>query len=264
MKLTQEIDLDKKYTHTNNFSRTNKTNNFNQNYYQSVENNMSKVHSSLPKCDHYSTLDRERRISEKSELNEKFEKSEKNDKYVKLEKKSSISQNNIDEFEDFKKEIQIPLGNNIFSDFESIPKNHLSPNDKDIEIPSHLMNMDMDMIDMALNEMNLSRCEIEKEKVEPKEKLEPKDPTYFNYSVKSFNDSDILDRQNLDLSQIEKKEEKNNQSMFETLGKTKTLRKPPIPALNNLYQKADKQFLNRIQNILKNKETKKLNYASSE
>lgn len=245
MKLTQEIDLDKKYSHASNLIITTvKKNNHYPINSDSVENFAQIKHTqALPKSDHYSTLDKERRISEK------------NDKI------SSLIRKNFDGIEDFNKKIRVPLENNSFLDFESIPKSPIYPNDREIEIPSHLMNMDMDMIDKALNDMDISRCEIEKEKLDKKE---TKDPTYFNYSIKSFNDSDILDRQNLDLSHIEKKEEKFNQSMFETLGKSKTLRKPPIPALNNLYQKADKKFLNRIQNILKNKETKKLNYASSE
>jgi hypothetical protein len=55
-----------------------------------------------------------------------------------------------------------------------------------------------------------------------------------------------------------------NQSMFESLKKKEKPRRPPIPALNNLYKTADKNFLNKIQKILKNKDTKRLSYASSE
>jgi hypothetical protein len=55
-----------------------------------------------------------------------------------------------------------------------------------------------------------------------------------------------------------------NQSMFETVKRPLNFKKPPSPALNKLYKNADKNFLNRIQNILKKKEDKKLSYATSE
>ena len=56
--------------------------------------------------------------------------------------------------------------------------------------------------------------------------------------------------------------DKKNNSMFE---KPKlNLKKPPVPEFNNLYKKADKNFLKRIQNILKNNENKSFNYLSSE
>jgi hypothetical protein len=55
-----------------------------------------------------------------------------------------------------------------------------------------------------------------------------------------------------------------NQSMFETMKRPLNFKKPPSPALNKLYKNADKNFLNRIQNILKKKDNKKLSYATSE
>lgn len=56
--------------------------------------------------------------------------------------------------------------------------------------------------------------------------------------------------------------EKVNHSMIE---KPKlNLKKPPIPEFNNLYKKADKNFLKKIQNILKKNESKSFNYLSSE
>lgn len=63
----------------------------------------------------------------------------------------------------------------------------------------------------------------------------------------------------------ESSEKKNqNQSMFESFKRKEKPKKPPIPAPYNLYKTADKNFLNKIQKILKNKESKKLTYASSE
>jgi len=56
--------------------------------------------------------------------------------------------------------------------------------------------------------------------------------------------------------------EKVNQSYIE---KPKlNLKKPPVPEFNNLYKKADKNFLKKIQNILKKNESKSFNYLSSE
>jgi hypothetical protein len=60
-----------------------------------------------------------------------------------------------------------------------------------------------------------------------------------------------------------KGENKVNNSMMENLKKSHS-KKPPHPGFSNLYKNTDKNFLNKIQRILKNKDTKKLNYASSE
>lgn len=67
------------------------------------------------------------------------------------------------------------------------------------------------------------------------------------------------------IDEIERKDnERQNLSLIENLKSKNNMKKPPIPALNNLYKNADKNFLNRIQNILKNKPSKKLNYQSSD
>jgi hypothetical protein len=66
------------------------------------------------------------------------------------------------------------------------------------------------------------------------------------------------------IGEIEDLARDKNHSMVENYQKSAKNKKPPAHNLNKLYQKADKQLLNRIQNILKNKDTKKLNYASSE
>jgi hypothetical protein len=71
-----------------------------------------------------------------------------------------------------------------------------------------------------------------------------------------------IPQNNLENNKIEL--DKKNQSMFESFKKKEKPKRPPIPALNNLYKTADKNFLNKIQKILKNKDSKKLNYASSE
>lgn len=56
--------------------------------------------------------------------------------------------------------------------------------------------------------------------------------------------------------------EKVNHSVIE---KPKlNLKKPPVPEFNNLYKKADKNFLKKIQNILKKNESKSFNYLSSD
>jgi hypothetical protein len=67
---------------------------------------------------------------------------------------------------------------------------------------------------------------------------------------------------NFENDAMSKNEEKVNNSMMESLKKNH--KKPPHPpGLRNLLQNADKSTLNRIQNVLKNKTTKKLNYGSS-
>ncbi len=82
--------------------------------------------------------------------------------------------------------------------------------------------------------------------------------TEKNYEFHSFIDK--LDKEQ------EKTEteinEKVNHSMIE---KPKlNLKKPPVPEFNNLYKKADKNFLKKIQNILKKNDSKSFNYLSSE
>ena len=57
--------------------------------------------------------------------------------------------------------------------------------------------------------------------------------------------------------------EKVNNSMFE---KPKlNLKKPPVPNFDNLYKKADKNFLKKIQNVIKKSNSNKsFNYISSD
>jgi hypothetical protein len=81
-----------------------------------------------------------------------------------------------------------------------------------------------------------------------------------NLSIKPYSDYNNLNFDDLK----SKNEEKVNNSMMENLKKSH-LKRPPLPGgLGNLYKTADKNFLNKIQKILKNKDTKKLNYATSE
>jgi hypothetical protein len=75
------------------------------------------------------------------------------------------------------------------------------------------------------------------------------------YSVKSVRENE---------KELHNQSVQANQSMFETLKRPLNFKKPPSPALNKLYKNADKNFLNRIQNILKKKDGKKLSYATSE
>ena len=57
--------------------------------------------------------------------------------------------------------------------------------------------------------------------------------------------------------------------MFEKTSKNQTfdfnLKKPPVPNFENLYKKADRNFLKKIQNVLKRTNSNKsFNYLSSE
>jgi hypothetical protein len=100
--------------------------------------------------------------------------------------------------------------------------------------------------------------------------FEPEDEKLFS-EVKSmrslFDDSLSIkpysDCHNLNFEDLKtKNEEKVNNSMMENLKKAH-YKKPPLPGFNS-YKNMDKSVLNKIQKILKNKDTKKLNYASSE
>jgi hypothetical protein len=73
-------------------------------------------------------------------------------------------------------------------------------------------------------------------------------------------DLNVINEKNLNL---ENENEKVNNSMFE---KPKfNLRKPPVPNFDNLYKKADKNFLRKIQNVIKKSNSNKsFNYISSD
>jgi hypothetical protein len=81
-----------------------------------------------------------------------------------------------------------------------------------------------------------------------------------NLSIKPYSECN-----NLDLDDLKSRgDNRVNNSMMENLKRTH-FKKPPLPGgIGNLYKNADKDFLNKIQRVLKNKDTKKLNYASSE
>jgi hypothetical protein len=79
-----------------------------------------------------------------------------------------------------------------------------------------------------------------------------------NYDYHSFIEKYDKDNENLD-------NEINNKINFSLIEKPKlNLKRPPVPEFNNLYKKADKNFLKKIQNILKKNESKSFNYLSSD
>lgn len=197
---------------------------------------------------------------------------------------------------DVKKEEFITAVNK--SKVSTIERERRMTENKQEDINSNLLNMDMDMIDMELFEMDLDNLEqnirtpAEMKGLEEIDNCEDKIEDHNveigkenndnsvviagnanNMSMKSINtENDIIDKAYSDIQcdlNFNKKEsgQKVNQSVIENLKVNNskiTSKKPPIPALNKLYQNADKNFLNRIQNILKKKDSKKLNYASSE
>jgi len=171
-------------------------------------------------CNFVSTLERERRISEK---------------YEKI-----IDENMVIDFEDekFKRHIE---GLTNDEDNQQTKNKLLDSNDANANINNNYPNL-------ADNNLSHSRSIIVD--VDILEKV-------YSYSAIQ-NDDD-----NKDIIQPDIKNNQN-QSMFESFKKKEKPRRPPIPALNNLYKTADKNFLNKIQKILKNKDTKRLNYASSE
>lgn len=119
----------------------------------------------------------------------------------------------------------------------------------------------------ALNTMERERRMTEKQE-EPRDQFNLNLEDKADKSFKSFQMDDVLSiepysdyHDNFNDEDIKERDRVNN-SMMENLKKHH--KKPPIPNIDRIYKNADKKLLNKIQNILKKKDTKKLQYASSE
>jgi hypothetical protein len=125
-------------------------------------------------------------------------------------------------------------------------------------------NMSID-INFNLNEMDMDEGKFRKSRAESFNEEDIFDKPYSDFQENLQCIDEILKEKNNHTEILEQNLNININPDKNSKSSSMRVKKPPIPAsMNKLYKNADKNMLNKIQRILKNKESNKLNYISSE